>query len=168
MGSFSKSDRAGINYIDETITLSTLASKDVISVSTNIDGSREQGFRALRGDLFITLKGSTPEEGPILVGLSTGLTAAEIEEALESDPQDSQDHDAVAKSMRPVWPLATFFEIATSHVQATQSPIVWKPRWSFVEGQGLEAWAYNLGTGALTTGATVSVFGKIFGVWLND
>lgn len=149
------------------ITLSTLAAKDVISAATKQDGSRAQGFRFLKSEVFVAANGLAAGEY-IMVGLSgPTMDAVEVEEAIEADPQSPDDRSPVEHAMRPYWPLCILGGEANSGGMTIWQG-EWKPRWSFTESVALSVWVYNLTTGALTTGCVVNVFMKHFGVWLND
>ncbi len=170
MASFSKGERTGILHEQFTLTLGTLATLDVISGITKIDGSRNQGFRVLK-TLWTAIWGNSgASEGPIYFGLALNNSATEIEEALEADPQGPDDFPAVEQSMRPVWPLGLFTDSGTDIVTRINDGKVQEInlRWSFSEHSALSVWAMNLGGGTLTTGSFVTVTMKHFGVWLDD
>lgn len=95
-----------------------------------------------------------------------GLTDAEIEECLESAPSDTNDRPAVEQAGRPVWPLAM---IALPDPDGTL-PVVsgsWTQKWTFSNAEAWTYWVYNLDTGALTSGGTLAIFAKIYGVWVR-
>ncbi len=168
MGNFGKNTQAGIIYDIDQFSLGTLANKDAIQKQSKIDANKENGFRILRSEWKATLGGIAASEGPILFGFAAGsLTAQQIEDCLESDPQKQYVPDVTEESMRPVWPLALFFKSASGdgHVNAEG---VAKFNWSIPEGDFASWWAYHMGSGTLTTGATMSYAVKHFGVWLKD
>ncbi len=163
---FGKDGKGQIIYDQVTISLGTLAAKDVIAGA--IHTSLENAFRILKTEYFITWDGVTvaDADGPILVGMSAGgLSAAEIEEAIEADPTGSFDRPAIEESNRPVWPVALLNQaLEGGMLQAKGS---FNPRWTMPETIGWSWWVYNLENAALTTGSAVIVFAKNFGVWVQ-
>ncbi len=92
---------------DEALLIpGALPANDVASVSfSNLDGARQQGVLIRKIRYALTWQGKTTG-GPVYYGVAAGgLTAAEIEEALESDPQGEFDEPAMERSNRRVVPL---------------------------------------------------------------
>ncbi len=151
------------------ITLGALAALDVATIdATRIDGGHLQGMRIKRFKFGMEISGKTDGEGPILVGAAVGLTAAEIEEALEADPQGSNDTDARDKANRKVFPLMMIPRI--NIIPSGPVPLIDVP-WPFKtipEGVGLVIWAYNMSSGALTTGTTIQTWMTFVTEWLRD
>ncbi len=155
--------------------LGTLAAKDAIQATTLIDASRTQGIRITKlvGQWFIDTL--TAGQGPILVGMSTGLdTAAKVEEALEADPQDLQDVPAMEQANRKVAPQAVLTQDSDGAVGGGDGhwPIQRKQYMPFrqiEEDNGLELFAYNLGAAPLSsTDPLVRFVGVCVGEWLRD
>lgn len=152
------------------MTLGALAAYDVITQASKIDAARKNGFRVLKTEYFFDIDGKTAGEGPIVVGLAANQTAAEIEEAIEADPQGKVDDVENQQAKRPVWPLEIFgSKIGDTNLEneSTRKGEL-TPRWSAPEGDGFSWWAYCLDAGGLTTGCTVVIFAKHYGVWLRD
>ncbi len=60
-----------------TIVVGTLAADASKQTNTKIDGARQQGIKVKRVKAGMTFNAKTTAEGPIEVGLTTGLSAAE-------------------------------------------------------------------------------------------
>lgn len=149
------------------ITVGALAAGDAIAAATRQDGSRNNGFRFLKSEYFIAVENLSDDEA-LLVGIGgPTLSAASIEEAIEADPQGSNDPSGPT-AMRPVWPLEMFM----AHNGGNGKMVAqgeWKPRWSFSEEDAMNVFAYNVDqSNPLTTGARVMIYLKHYGVWLND
>lgn len=98
-----------------------------------------------------------------MVGFSMNHDQADIEEAIEADPQNPQDDEENLQAKRPVWPLHI---VGDGDPQAIKGSF--NPRWSCPEGRAAQWWAYNLDTAGLTDGEVLSIFAKHYGVWLRD
>ena len=157
----------GFIYADSgNLALGALGAKDAISENLKQDAVRTRGFRFTRTEWFLNWNVEAAGEGPILIGLcGPGISAAEVEEAIEADPQSPDDTIPAPQAMRPYWPLAILFP-DTGGKSTIQGVI--NINWAFPESEVMQIFAYNLGTGALTTGSQVDYFLKHFGAWLND
>lgn len=95
-----------LQILHETIatTLGALASQDVLGRdSARIDGGTTQGFRVTKIEVQISFADKTAADGPVDIGISQkGLSASEIEECLEADPQGDTDIPATEQSMRVI------------------------------------------------------------------
>ncbi len=160
--------KLAIEYLVLQAAAGALAALDVINVGTQIDIGREQGKRITKMQISGGWHGATPGEGPVAWGFSTGLTAAEVEETLESDPQSSFDVPAQEETMRPVFPMGIIDMITADGVFNNGLPFDVNLNWSVREGAGLDVWFYNISGAVLTTGLTLAAVCKIFGVWLSD
>ncbi len=167
--------RQVVQHMNVAFQLGTLAAKDAQQAVTLIDASRTQGLRITKlvGQWFIDAL--TAGQGPILVGMSTGLdTAAKVEEALEADPQDLEDVPAMEQANRKVAPQAVLTQDSDGAVGGGDGhwPIQRKQYMPFKmieEGNGLELFAYNLGSAALaSTDPLVRFVGVCVGEWLRD
>ncbi len=167
MGNFNKNSMSGINWDSFSKTLGTLAGDTTTAETSKIDSARENGFRILRTEWFLTLKGSTPDEGPIEFGLSADVSATEIDECLTSDPQRPSQPGEIEESMRAVWPMGVLVESTEGNGRIVQQGVT-KIGWSIREGTSLRWWFRNHSVNALTTGSTVKGLAKHFGVWLCD
>ncbi len=164
---FSENTMAAIVWDVITLTIGALAADTSVNANSKIDGSRIQGFRVLRTEYYAALKGSTSGEGPILLYLNHDLTVAEADATFAADPQRPKDPTASEAANRPVWPLEIFFNTAAGNGNVVLKGVK-KLGWSFQEGTILKWSARNMSTSTLTTGSTVRIFAKHFGVWLRD
>ncbi len=159
--------------IDEAVTeMASLAGLDAAVIDSKIDGSRKRGFRITKTEWYFEATGLHALAGPILFGWAVGLTAAEIEEALEADPQDPNNASATERVQRPVFPLGVIPRAQNTSESSVETPrikplMTMNPNWSIPEDVGFTWWIYNLG-GATDAGAGGSLFAKHYGVWLND
>ncbi len=159
-----------LNYVYDqqfNFTLDTLAAGTVVGLSTKIDGGRGSGFKVVKSQIWLDFGQKTTDEGPIMFGVAASLNAAEIQEALVSDPQSRVPVDN-EHSKRPIWPLLMIGKDVTSNDQAVIEMTLVEPGWSIIEGQSYTYWAFNMDTALLTTGTRLSIFAKHTGVWLKD
>ncbi len=160
-----------VSHEQVSIDVSGLTSANVIGDVTKIDGARKQGVRikqikyAARWQQFTTL------EGGVQIGLSVGdgLTDAEVEEALEADPQSDSDQPAQERSERKVFPL---FMVPDSTQLDSDQQMEFRAidRWPFKElneNEALKTYAYNTSGSTLTSGL-VKLDLVITGEWLRD
>lgn len=150
-----------INYIIQELGVAALAAGDVIAATTKIDASRLQGYRISKMEYGLHFEGGDDADA-VWFGLATGLTAAEVEECLEADPQSPQDVPAAEQVKRFVFPLK-LIGAGSEPVNATKTL-----NWSIKEGQDLTIWAYNPTSAAISAGCVVQFVAKIYGKWLND
>ncbi len=162
---------------DRSLALGTLGANTAILSNTLIDSGRENGFRVTHSKFHFSMTAKTTTEGPIMVGCSVALTAAEIKAAIEADPQRSNAED----SRPPNTYIKTLFLMGVGQQEFPGSGgsgmgfmkggidvSYGKNGWSVPEGSGLAVWAYNMDSGALTTGCIIHWFAEHFGVWLRD
>ncbi len=166
MAKFKDNAMSAIQWDELQIVLSTLAGGAAVVTASRIDAGRLQGFRVLRTEYFLQIEGMTTGNDAVVVGLAHDLTQGEIQEAIGADPQRSNDPTLSPRAMRPVWPLEIFAANAQGNILALKG--VAKIGWSVPEGTLLNWFVVNIGTNALTSGATVNVLAKHFGVWLKD
>ncbi len=151
------------------LAVGALASLDAVSAASKMDSSQSQGFRFKKVKGAISYKDKTTLEGPILFGAAMGGDASEIEEALEADPQGTNDNPAGERSNRKVWPIAMI--PAASETDGRNAKLMREVYWPFKEkreGDGILFWAYNMDTATLTTGALITAWFTYFGTWLRD
>lgn len=166
---FGKDGRGSIIYQRVDITVGALGP---LTMELTSSYSLVDHFRILRAELYCIETGVTAgETGELLVGLADGsLTDSEIEDAIESiavEPGGSNTEEAE----RPVWPIGLMPHQGEAAIQGTHSqdgkPWVWTKRWTFREDTGWKWWIYNLGSNNRTTGATLRIFAKLYGVWVT-
>lgn len=168
MGKFGENPRAQILWEHNNFSTGALAVKDVASNnSQRLDGSTQQGMRILKVEYNIWTTGMTAGEGPVLCGLAgPDISASEIEEALEADPQWSGSDTEAFQANRPIWPLGMINNLSSIGFWIEQMKEK-KINWSFPEGTALQFWVYNLDDSTLSA-FNVHFLLKIYGVWLND
>ncbi len=166
MGKFSENSQSGIYYDRHALTVGALASLAAATSTSKQNSSREQGFRILKSEWYATLKGYTDGEGPWVFGLCQDLTAAQITAVFDAVPQFAGDGVENFDAMRPLWILGIMS--SEGNMDQTTRSGEWKPKWSFPEGVPLKAFIWNASAGTLTTGATLILVAKNYGVWLRD
>ncbi len=167
MAKFGDNTMAAIQWDELEDPTGALAAGSAGVINSRIDSGRLNGFRVLRTEYFLRVKGLSVNEGPLLVGLAHDLSAAEIQEALGADPQRSNDTTLSPRAMRPVWPLALFENDSVGNQKMIAQGVV-KINWSIPEGTNLVWWQMNRDTDALQSGGTLNITAKHFGVWLRD
>ncbi len=154
-----------------THTLGTLTTNNAVVAVTRIDANRLNGCTIRKARYNIDIKGKTADEGPLLYGLSVGLTVTEIGGMFTADPQSKADEDEEDKSQRHAvfWGVIpkTFVATATDNMNAVN----WRngkwPGWDIIEGQAIETFVLNVGA-QLTTGTVVTMVTEFLGDWRND
>ncbi len=157
---------SGIYYDVVRLTVGALSTDVSVAATTKQDSSRLQGFRILRTDYWMHLKGLTAGEGPVIAGLCGDLTIAEISEVFAADPQRSNDTNLSEQAMRPLWPLEILTDVGETPRIVAQGTV--KLGWSFPEGVPMKAFVHNPSADNITTGAVLIMVMKHFGVWLKD
>ncbi len=161
---FGKDGKGAILRSDHLISLGTLAARASILLTGSI--TLGEDFRVIKTEHFAQLVGGTTDES-ILIGLADGeLTTTEINSTLLlNGPTDRNDRDQVDQAMFPVWPL---FMIGRDHPDPNNGmPIEKTLRWTFSNPEGWNLFAFNLSSGSLTTGSSIFVIEKAFGVWVT-
>lgn len=155
-----------------TITVGALASQTAVLGSSKIDASRENGFRIMKTEYEIDYRGKTASEGPVEIGFAYNQSATLIGETLADDPQSRVEDENAGETKRPVYPLEMVpYNVTNKHGTNPTVPTALRSmtaRWSIPEGNKFDAYAYNWGGGALTTGMTITIRCKHYGVWLRD
>lgn len=164
---FGKDGKGFILWDKAEISVGALASDDAIS--TIVETNLVEDFRILKTEWFFAWRAPDFTEGPILVGMAAGgLSAAEIEETIESVPSQMADVPPAERSMRPVWPLAVMMLQTDGTVgdPHTLKQGEFNPRWTMPNPLGWSWWIYNHGNAALTAGGVFHIVAKHFGVWV--
>lgn len=155
-----------------THTLSTLGAGAAIIAGTRIDATRLNGCKPREIHYGVSIRGKTTDQGPLLYGLSVGLSAGEIGEWFSADPQSRKDADELEQSQRKVLVLGHIHKEVTSGADGNAVPdglqsVDW-PGWEVIEGETLNTFVLNADGSALSTGTIVDLFTEILGEWLND
>ncbi len=158
-----------VQYINDNVIVANLATTKVQGQAIAIDGSRTQGVRIKKMMGAVTWEGKTTIEGPLLYGIATiDLSNAEIEEALEADPQGENDQPASDQGNRQVFPLGLIPASVLISAAHTQHYRRWNWPWKTIpEGSGLKFWVQNLDSATLTTGTLVNFSCVIVQEWLR-
>lgn len=164
--------------VRETITkaLNTLAADTGIVISGgDISTLMTDDFRILKTEYMATLQNATHQagDGPIELYMANGdLSLADFEESIEATgPLNRNDRDVNEKVMRWSKCMGQIAFIphnggAGALLPANGGVGSITPRWTFSKGVGWQFLAYNTG-GALTTGSTIKIRLKHYGVWVN-
>ncbi len=157
---------------DETafVTIGALTALDVVTGVSKIDSARENGFRISKAKIYAALDGKTADEGPLMFGIAANMSAAQIEAAMETNPQNSTENNDIGDG-QAIWPLAIIGKGSTGAATEGQLPpegMELKMNWSIIEGEALVFWVYNMSGSTVTTGGVVHIFAQYFGVWLRD
>ncbi len=137
-------------------------------IATKWDASRLQGGRIKKMKAFMSYEGKTDGEGPIIVGLTHGLSVLEVAEALVADPQGEDDVPAIEESNRPVYPI---WVIVPDGTESSRSPLnlyrTIKYPWKRIpEGVALNWFVFS--RDALTTGITMDISSVTVLEWERD
>ncbi len=151
--------------VDQSVVLGTLGAGTI--GSSAVTGLGVTRVKIISVDLMYSLTGFTSGEGPIVVGIANGdLSNTEIGEALDAQPTSQTDIIANERRRRPVRRMGVFSGVAVSETLNDGKAIRQKLFTTLDEGTELLVWARNQDTSALTTGATVDVFGKVYAEWM--
>lgn len=130
-------------------------------------------FRMLKSEIYAVIEGIATDEGSGLsLWLVDGdLTLAQFEEAIETegplgpnDPVQAEVSERFTVFVGAVVQDRTPVVIRDGH---TNGPLcVVKPRWTFARTKSWNFILYNIGP-ALTTGATINLRVKNYGVWVT-
>ncbi len=155
--------------------IGTLAAATALLIGTKL--ATVERFRMLKTECNALIFGTiaATEFGGMLLGIADGdLTVAEIEEQIEANgPLGPNDVVLSEQAMRPVFivgaidigPAANNTVIMFRDVQSNAPQIRATPRWTFARTKSWNWFLYNSGE-APTTGASVRVTAKNFGVWV--
>ncbi len=162
---------------DSTITLLTLAANTAILGPDKIDSSRLQGFHLIWVKIAGFFAGKTTADGPVMYGICCNLTASELTDILNDDPQSAQ---VVTKTGPGSWymPITLIGLDSTegdingdgqsTEIQGTSKFTKYPVNWTIPEGNNFNTFAFNQEGGALATGMTIQTSVQAFGAWLRD
>lgn len=152
-------------YLKEiTLTAGALAAGTAQSVGSKIDTSREQGVFVAKIEGEYEFVGKTDTEGPLYLGMSVGLSGAEIEAIIENDPQQVFDPTTKGGYIKIIGVIPK---------NGTESPDGETKRFEakkFIvpEGSGLDFFVYNCDAAQLTAGLVVTIVPVAYTRWLRD
>lgn len=170
---FGKDGKGAIIREFRSQALGALAGSAGIIIGTKLNILER--FRMLKTEVVATIVAQTGNEG-IGVGLylvSGDLTLAEFEESIELTSGPLGPNDSVQAAIAERWSMLAGVTIEGETAIEQQligeggSPLMTLvPRWTFARTKSWNWIAYNHGT-ALTTGSTIKLFAKDFGVWVT-
>lgn len=162
---FGKNGRGTILYLNQDFAPGTITGK---TVSKGNAANMTEDLRILKMEIDACITGltATEEDRVLLLGFADAeLTDAEIQECLEAEPLDSNDNLSLERSHRPVWPIGMMKPEVSDTVRYLSA--TWSKRWTFSDDDAYCFFLYNLGAGALTTGSTLRILVKLYGVWVK-
>lgn len=171
---FGKDGRGAIIRESRTQALGTLNNEVAIFIGSKL--ATTDDFRILKSEIFAFIGTLTSGEGPGLIfGLADGeLSTGEIGAVINTDGPLGPNDIAVAQiAERPVFVLGQLDDLGASGIkghfrsEGGGPKIVFNPRWTFAHTTSWNWFIFN-NTGAnLTTGATVRLVVKNYGVWVR-
>ncbi len=170
---FGKDGKGVIIREFRTQALGALAGSAGIIIGTNLNTLER--FRMLKAELQVVVVAVTGNEGAgmslFLVDGEFTLTQFEAAMELTSGPLGPNEApDAAIAERFMVWAGMTVSDETGTEVPLINDmggPLLTvKPRWTFARAKSWNWILYNHGT-TLTTGATVKLFAKDFGVWVT-
>ncbi len=146
--------------------LITLADATVLTGA--LTNASDNEYRALSVRGTWAMRAVTAGEGPIMVGVAhADYTVTEIKECIEAEAAMSRgDKIAREQADRLVRRIGTFANESTDEVLNDGKPITTRLNWVIADGSQINLWAYNQSGATLTTGAVVSINGKIRLRWI--
>ncbi len=162
----------------DTVALSTLGSRAAIIINSTLGTGILQSFLVKRVKYLLTLIGKTiVDDGPIAILLNKGdATAAEVGLAMTEINTAGMMDTTQVLTQDNAWTV--FQNTVKAFVpRGDGTAAVLDTGWFSIggkngipiqEGQGISAHAFNCGSGALTTGASVNGLILLQGVWLRD
>ncbi len=167
---FGKDGKGVIITHNDEITLLTLADNTALKQDTIL--SMDENFRMIKAEIRGVMRGVQSSEGPIDLFLCNNeLTVPQIEEATSaSGPINRGDRQAAEQAERYVQLIGTFSgDLSTDELLGAdgQRGVITKTiRWTFSAQNGWCLAAINRSGGALTTGGTIRLYQKFYGVWV--
>lgn len=163
--------RAKVNWVVSRVNMSlglgTLADNTALKAALCSLGPGSYRCHWTHFEGFISIDGLTVGQGPIVVGVALDdYTVTEIKECLEADPTGTDLIEA-EKSRRKVREWGIFVG-ANAQEWLNNDATMRKHRIKFTDegGSSPDLFAYNDSGAALTTGATIVVNGKLYGIKL--
>ncbi len=171
---FGKDGKGVIINEKHTLSLGTLASGVVLKATSLV---MVDDFRMLKSEVLAIVEGLTAGEGGGLVfGLCNNkLSNTEVAAALTADGPLNKNDTPVADIVERFAKLigvVDHIDIGATSLRFVDAEkdgpmMITKPRWSFAAPESWAFFVYNHGANALTTGASVQLQARSFGVWAN-
>lgn len=151
--------------VNEVLALGTLAAVTLVSVVFDDSVSERTLISSLVASYSIEGLALVAGDGPVMIGIAhSDYSDAEIEAWIEN-AQGWREADQIAREVgqRKVRVIGTFSQNVADGAQVLNDgkKIKTKLNWILNAGQTLDLWAYNLGSGALTTGSVVYANGHV-------
>ncbi len=173
---FGKDGKGAILKDSPTEALLTLAANTgIILTGGNVIGAALlERFRILKSEISAHIEGATfaSGDGPVALYIVDGdLSLAEFEASIELagpvGPNDTIAADAAERWSMRIGQIAFVpYNVGIGAQLNRGMPVEKVIRWTFARAKGWNWIAYNEG-GALTTGGTINVRAKHFGVWVT-
>ncbi len=162
---YKRTPKFGLRRVRATPELALVTLGTDTALTKDLVGTSQSSFRLISTNLSWTLTGLTGGDGPIVVGFAhSDYTVAEIKEALTAAVAiDKGDKIAQEQAGRLVRVVGTM----NDGVQALNDgkPVKTRLNWLIGIGDTVKIFAWNDGTGSLTTGAFLNAMGDL---WVKD
>ncbi len=146
--------------VSGNLDLSTLAT--VTLLGADLVPAADEAYRAISLDVAVAADAIVGGDGPVAVGIAHGdYTNAEIEEWIEATTSISRGDQLVLEKARRKCRLIGELTAVNGAIGDGRRLRV-KMGWAIPTGDTLKVWAYNYGSGPMTTGTRVSVSGKMY------
>jgi len=151
--------------IDKLLTLGTLGPEAVVSDTINDSLEERAWLSSIKCTWALIDFSPGTQDGPLWVGVAhSDYTSAEIEAWIEqASSWKSGDKVAGEVRRRLIRQVGVFANLSPSAAGADAlndgRPIHTKCGWMLTTGQSIRFWAYNSGTGTLSTGAIIHING---------
>ncbi len=157
--------------VDGAVGLGTLANNTVIKSNIHT-GIFQEDFYAISADMQVDVNGLTPGEGsPMSWGLShSDYSTTEVEENLAVSllgRGSKIEQERLKRLVRNGGLMDADGVIANTRLTEPKGQVRVPLRFMIQEGFALECWIKNRSGSALTTGATFSFAGVIYGRWVT-
>ncbi len=128
-----------------------------------------RGVRMRKYRYAVTHSGGTDGDGPFWYGLcGKNLTVAELDEAIDADPNWEEDTPAFEQVQRHVVVLGSIGQNADEAQEAITPWRTGRWYWDNPENEGIQFFVRNQDTAALQTGMVVKFQALFMGEWLRE
>ncbi len=160
------------NWSFSSTNMGVLTAGVAVIKGTKHDATRLQGSRLRNVRWAQEWTGKTTAEGPVQFGLAWNLSAVEVAECMNADPQSDMEEE-MEKIRRNLVILGQIPAISTASIQSRGSGESYRtsklPSWDLIEGTVLNLWwMVPQGGTDLTTGMNTKFEMGIKEGWLSD
>ncbi len=154
--------RLFVPRVSESLALGALASNTL--VKADFANSLDQECWAISMDVEAVMHNHTQGDGPIVFGVAHGdYEQQEIEEWLEANASwKSSDKIENEQARRKCRLIGTFDGTLTQEKFREGQVVRVKLGFKVEDGETLSLWAYNDGSGVMTTGSLLEIKGQIY------